>query len=149
MKTLQWLGWIGLSILLLAFAIPKASAQDITGLWYNAEKDAKVQIYKATDGKYYGKIVWLKDPMDENNKPKTDKKNPDEKKRNTPVLDLIILRGLTKDNDKEYSGGTIYDPKSGKKYDCELKVKSATELSIRGFVGISLIGRTTVWTKAK
>jgi hypothetical protein len=53
--------------------VVKAQSDKIEGVWLNEEKDAKIQIYKARDGKFYGKIVWLKDPT-ENGKPKTDKK---------------------------------------------------------------------------
>ena len=38
-------------------------------LWYNEEKTDKIQIYKATDGKFYGKIVWLRIPIAEDGKP--------------------------------------------------------------------------------
>lgn len=149
MKTLlKWLSWFSVSLLVLAFTIPKASAQGIAGYWYNAEKDAQVEIYKATDGKYYGKIFWLKNQNDATGKPKTDINNPDAKKKSTPLMGLILLRGFTKDSDTEYSGGTIYDPKSGKKYDCKITVKSANELSIRGYIGFSMLGRTTIWTRS-
>ena len=92
-----------------------AFAQDALerNLWYNEEKTAKIQIYKATDGKFYGKVVWLKVP-DADGKPKVDKNNPDKKKQNDPVLGLVLLKGFKKDGEKGYSDGTIYDPKNGK-----------------------------------
>lgn len=124
-----------------------AFAQDqIERLWYNEEKTAKIQVYKAKDGKFYGKIVWLKEPL-RDGKPKLDEKNPDEKKRSQPVLGLLILKGFEKDGDTGYEDGTIYDPKNGKTYSCKIKFKGNT-LDVRGYVGISLIGRTTVWTAA-
>jgi uncharacterized protein (DUF2147 family) len=115
-------------------------------LWYNAEKTAKVQIYKATDGKFYGKIAWLKVP-EENGKPRTDKNNPDEKKRNTPLMGLVVLKGLKKDGANEYVDGTIYDPKNGKTYSCKVKYYP-DRLDLRGYMGISLIGRTATWANA-
>ncbi len=63
-------------------------------------------------------------------------------------MGLLLLKNFKKDNEKEYSGGTVYDPKSGKTYDCNITVKSSKELSIRGYIGVSLFGRTTIWTKA-
>jgi len=115
-------------------------------LWYNEEKTSKIQIYKATDGKFYGKVVWLKVP-DRDGKPKTDIHNPDDKKKNDPVLGLVILRGFKKDGDKLYDGGTIYDPLNGKTYSCKITNKGDV-LDVRGYIGFSWIGRTTVWTKA-
>ena len=82
-----------------------------------------------------------------NGKPKVDENNPDEAKRNTPLIGLVLLRGLEKDGDKEYDGGKIYDPKNGKTYSCKITYKGNT-LDLRGFVGVSLLGRTSTWTIA-
>ncbi len=124
-------------------------AQDaIEHIWYNQEKTAKVQIFKATDGKYYGKVVWLKEPYNEEGKPKVDKNNPDKAKKSTPLMGLQLLKGFKKDGDNEYTDGTIYDPKNGKTYSCKITRKGET-LDVRGYVGISLLGRTTTWTKAE
>jgi len=115
-------------------------------LWYNEEKTAKIQIYKATDGRFYGKVVWLKVP-DADGKPKVDKNNPDKSRRNDPVLGMLILKAFKKDGEKGYDDGTIYDPKNGKTYSCKITNKG-DKLEVRGYVGFSFIGRTTVWTKA-
>lgn len=125
-----------------------AQKDQIEGLWYNEEKTAKVQIYRAAvDNKYYGKIVWLKEP-ERNGKPRTDEKNPKENLRNTPLMGLPVLKAFVKDGEKGYEDGTIYDPKTGKTYTCKATYKGNT-LDIRGYIGISLIGRTTTWTKAE
>jgi len=124
-----------------------AQKDQVEGLWLNEEKTAKVQIYLAKDGKYYGKIVWLKDPT-KDGKPKVDEKNPKESLRNTPLMGLLILKGFEKDGSTGYEDGTIYDPKNGKTYDCKMTYKGKT-LDIRGYVGISLIGRTTTWTRSE
>ncbi len=62
-------------------------------------------------------------------------------------MGLQLLKGFKKDGDTEYEDGTIYDPKNGKTYSCKINRKGET-LEVRGYVGISLIGRTTIWTKA-
>jgi uncharacterized protein (DUF2147 family) len=137
-----------LLLVLLSTVSFVAIAQDaIERIWYNQEKTAKVQIFKATDGKFYGKIVWLKEPNNEEGKPKVDKNNPDKAKKSTPLMGLQLLKGFKKDGDNEYEDGTIYDPKNGKTYSCKINRKGET-LEVRGYVGISLIGRTTIWTKA-
>ncbi len=125
-----------------------AQKDKIEGLWYNAEQTAKVQIYKAVDGKFWGKIVWLKEP-NKDGKPRTDNKNPNEKLRSTPLLNLPILRGFTKKDEKTYDDGEIYDPKNGKTYSCTITYRSDKELGIRGYIGISMIGRTTSWKRAE
>jgi len=137
-----------LLLFLLCMVSGIAYAQDaIEQIWYNQEKTAKVQVFKATDGKYYGKIVWLKEPINEEGKPKVDKNNPDKAKKNTPLMGLQLLKGFKKDGDNGYSDGTIYDPKNGKTYSCKITRKGES-LDVRGYVGISLLGRTTTWTKA-
>jgi len=118
-----------------------ASAQDaIEGYWFNDKKDAKIQIYKATDGKFYGKIVWLKDAA------KKDENNPKSALQTQPILGLVILKGAEKDGNS-YDDGTIYDPENGKTYDCTIKSKGTNTLALRGYVGISLFGRTTEWSR--
>ena len=124
--------------------VAKAQNDKIEGLWLNEEKDAKIQIYKARDGKFYGKIVWLRDPI-ENGKPKMDKKNPKDQLKNQPLVELVILKGFNADGNT-YEDGTIYDPNNGKTYDCKMTYKGKT-LAIRGFIGFSLFGRTTVWER--
>jgi uncharacterized protein (DUF2147 family) len=124
------------------------NSDDILGLWLNEDKDAHVEVYKEGD-KYFGKIVWLKFPNDEvTGKPKVDDENPDESLQNEPVLGLVLLKDFVFDED-EWDSGTIYDPKNGKTYDCYMVLKDKDNLKIRGYIGISLLGRTTYWTRVR
>jgi uncharacterized protein (DUF2147 family) len=139
-----------LILLMLLCGATKALAQKdkIEGLWYNEEKTAKVEIYKAVDGKFWGKIVWLKVPV-KDGKPRVDEHNPKEKLRNTPLINLPLLRHFVKKNEKTYDDGEIYDPKNGKTYSCTITYRNNKELGVRGYMGISLIGRTTTFTRAE
>jgi uncharacterized protein (DUF2147 family) len=134
-----------LLFVIMAMSSILASAQEITGVWFNQEKDAKIEIYKENN-KYFGKIVWLKEP-NRDGKPKLDAKNVKVELRSKPLMGLLLLKDFVKKSDKEYEDGTIYDPKSGKTYSCIITVKDVNTLSIRGYVGISFFGRTTTWTK--
>jgi uncharacterized protein (DUF2147 family) len=140
-------------LVMQAFTNPAdADADKIQGTWLNQEGTSHIQIFKADNvsykGKFYGKIVWLKVP-NENGKPKVDKENPDTKKRSTPILGLLILKDFVYDkDDKEWSGGTIYDPKNGKSYSSFIKM-DGNKLNVRGYVGVSMFGRTAVWTRVK
>lgn len=136
-----------LFIMIGSTALSFGQKETVEGYWLNQEKDAKIEIYKAKDGKFYGKIIWLKEPT-RDGKPKTDINNPKENMRATPIMGMLILKAFKKEDEKDYEDGTIYDPKSGKTYSCNITVKNANTLSIRGYVGISLIGRTTVWTRS-
>jgi len=124
----------------------------IVGKWLNQEGTSHIQIFKATNGsfagKYFGKIVWLKEPL-KNGKPKVDDLNPDPKKQAVPLLGLQILKNFVYDaDDKEWEDGTIYDPKNGKTYSCYMTLEG-NNLNVRGYVGISMLGRTGVWTKVQ
>jgi uncharacterized protein (DUF2147 family) len=125
----------------------KAQADKIEGLWYNDIKSAKILITKESNGKFYGKVVWLKEPL-KNGKPKVDELNADEKLRSRPRLGLPVLADFVKDGDNKYTDGTIYDPNNGKTYSCKMTYKGKT-LDIRGYIGISLFGRTTTWSRAE
>lgn len=139
------LGLVLFTLLFLSFGF-LAKAQDKgVGIWYNDVKDAKIEIYKAVNGKYYGKIIWLKEP-NRNGSPKLDINNSSSKLKTRPVLGLLILNGFNWD-DGVYEDGTIYDPKNGKTYSCKITPDGTDKLNIRGYIGISLLGRTTVWTR--
>lgn len=149
-----------LAILLMAAALYPASthaqskADKIVGYFLTfddetgAEK-SQIQITKGTNGKYYGKIVWLKEPT-KNGKAKVDDKNPDPKLQNRPIMGLQILKDFTYNaGDDEWSGGTIYNPSSGKTYDCYMHFETAGRLKIRGYIGASWmgLGKTAYWAK--
>lgn len=123
--------------------IAQSNKSDILGTWYNDEKTAKIKVYEK-QGEYYGDIIWI-----DLNKAETslDEKNPDSEKRNQPLVGLTILKDFIYD-DGEYEDGTIYDPKNGKTYSCHMKLENKDKLYVRGYIGISLIGRTTYWTRA-
>lgn len=130
-------------LMLVVISNQAFSQKDIIGNWLTASRDAKVQIYEK-DGKYFGKIIWveLKNP---NDIPK-DKKNPDESLRNRNIVGMNILTNFIYDGDNEWTDGEIYDPNNGKTYSCNIKLKG-NKLEIRGYVGISLFGRTEVWER--
>jgi uncharacterized protein (DUF2147 family) len=119
----------------------------IVGKWINSLNEAHIDITKRGD-KYFGKIVWLKDPKDEKGVTKIDLKNPDEKLRSKPIVGLEILKNFVFD-DGRWTGGTIYDPKSGKTYKCNINLKGNDVLHMRGYIGFSLIGRTEIWKRVK
>ncbi len=122
---------------------------DIIGNWKNGEGTGVINIYKTTSGHYAGKIVWLKEPIDpETGKPKLDKRNPDESKQSIPTLGLINMSGFVfNEEDKIWEDGNIYDPKTGKEYSCKINLKDKNTIEVRGFIGISLFGRTDTWTR--
>ncbi|MDB5281900.1 MAG: hypothetical protein JWO06_975 [Bacteroidota bacterium] len=128
-----------------------AQKNQIEKVWYDEKKTCKVQIYLAKDGKYYGKMIWLSEPIDKKTgNPQVDKENPNEKLRNVPLQDMVILSGFTPDpkDPNVYTGGSVYDPDSGKTYCGKITFKGK-ELDMRGYIcSFSLFGRTETWTLA-
>ena len=122
-------------------------ADDISGIWLTGGKEpAKIQIYKSGE-KFYGKIIWLKNPT-ENGKQRIDGNNPDKSKRSNPIIGLVMLTGFKFDGDAEWKGGDTYDPESGKMYSSYMYLKDKNTLKVRGYIGISLFGRTETWTRS-
>ena len=119
----------------------------ILGVWKNGEGTGHIRIEKAGT-KYHGRIVWLKEPIDpETGKPKLDKLNPDKSKKSAPLMGMTNLWGFNYTGKNVWDDGKIYDPKKGSTYDCTIKMKDANTLDVRGYIGISLIGRTDTWTR--
>lgn len=120
----------------------------LVGIWLIQDKDAKIEIFEKA-GKFYGKIAWMKFPKDENGNDKVDDKNPDPALRSRKKQDLVIMSGFTYDSsEKEWSGGTIYDSKSGKTYDGYIKLREDGSLFMKGYIlGIRFLGRSNIWTR--
>jgi len=136
-----------LLLIVFSFSAWAQKADAILGSWGNPNGQDHILIYKHGD-KFFGKLDWIKVPNDENGKPKTDKNNPDPALRSRPDLGLELLKDFTFDGDDVYSGGTVYDPKNGKTYSCKMTLEGNT-LKIRGYIGISLFGRSETWTRVK
>ncbi len=118
----------------------------ILGEWTTAGGESRVQIYRCEGTTFCGRIVWLRDPL-KDGKPVTDDKNPVDSLKARPVLGLRILRGFAYDGDLVWSGGKIYDPKSGNDYSAKMTLVDEQNLDLRGYVMIPLFGRTEKWTR--
>lgn len=149
-----------MSHLLLAIATAAIAASDpadaIVGKWYTGAKESIVEISRGDNERYYGRIIWLTEPLVEEGhpeagQPKRDINNPDKEKQDAPIIGLVILKDFEYNARKaRWDSGTIYDPHDGKSYNCSLQheMERGTEvLNVRGYVGIRLIGRTTKWTR--
>ena len=137
-----------IALFLSVHLVPAAFAQQataISGIWFNEEKDGKVEIYEQ-GGKYFGKLIWLKNSVDPDGRtPLKDAKNKDTTLRSRPLLNAVILENFTFKEGK-WTGGQVYDPKSGKTYSSEMKL-AGEKLEIRGYVGSPVFGRTSVFTR--
>jgi uncharacterized protein (DUF2147 family) len=137
-----------ITLLLLLIGSFQMQSQTVLGKWKTiddktGETKSVVDIFE-NSGKVYGKIVEIIDASRRNKK--CEKCEGIDK--NKPVLGLVIIKGLTKD-DAEYNGGKILDPESGNIYKCILKLSSKDKLEVRGYMGFALIGRSQTWLRVK
>lgn len=132
-------------VLLVTISSLLAQEENVLGTWLNEEETSHIRIFKATNGKFYGKIEWLKEDPE-----RLDVNNPDETKQSAPLLDLMILKAFSYNSGKErWDSGTIYDPDNGKTYDCFMWFDGdLNTLFIKGYVlGMKFIGRETIWKR--
>lgn len=123
-------------------------SQTITGKWVTIDdetgnKKAIVEIFE-DHGKLSGKIIEILEP--EKRKQRCTKCEGADKDK--PILGLTIIRGMIKKGDI-YEGGEITDPKNGKTYRCKISFDSKDKLIVRGYLGISLLGRSQTWIRQK
>ncbi|MGV3556870.1 DUF2147 domain-containing protein [Larkinella arboricola] len=149
MKPFRWLAVLLLTTsTLTAFKpTPQYNPDAVLGTWLNGTKQGRIQIYKKGD-KYFGKLVWLKQPTDPaTGKPRTDVRNSAANLRSRPLVGLDVMQGFNYDGGKVWENGMIYNPEDGKEYNCKLTLKNPNTLDVRGYVGISLLGKTQTWTR--
>jgi uncharacterized protein (DUF2147 family) len=145
--------------LLLMLVAKSGFSANLEGLWLTENKDAKVRVYLCDD-KICGDLVWLKEPnwtkedvLDDKllvlGEPKLDTRNDDKSLRSRPLVGIKMLTGLKSSDDNEWDGGKIYDAESGNTYSCQAKLsKDGNTLKMKGYIGVSWLGRTTTWTRA-
>lgn len=134
-----------IACLLFASAFTYGQADKIVGIWVPAKGTSQVRIFKATNGKYYGKVEWLKEDKD-----KLDVNNPDEAQRGKKIWGLMILKDFTFNTAKNrWEGGTVYDPDNGKTYDSYVWFEEdANTMTLKGYVlGMKFIGRAEDWKR--
>lgn len=110
-----------------------------------------IGISQDEQGIFNGRTQWLEDPLGEDGSFALDVKNPKKELRNRRLLGAFILEGFQYDSvGHRWKDGTIYDPTTGKTYKCILKVSDDLQkLHLRGYIGISIIGREVVWTRVE
>ncbi len=140
--------WTLLLLFLLTSTTAAAAVSgNVSGLWKTDGGDSRLELFNCGD-KICGKIVWLKVPnyIDRMDGPvgktKVDLKNPDKALRNKPILGLQVMKGLTAKGNNKWENGICYDPESGKSYKCNMQLVTPERLKLRGYIGISLIGKT-------
>lgn len=138
---------IPLLLVLIPLGLSAQEGDRVMGVWLTHDDDCKIRIDKDSADRYNGTIVWFIDHEEKGQI--TDIKNPNKELRNKPLMGLKLLRNFRFNaSANRWDDGTIYDPTSGKSYKSHLKVsEDSSKLMVRGYVGVSLIGREVVWSR--
>ena len=128
----------------LALLAAAARAETPLGVWDAGE--SHIEIYHCGE-LLCGRIVALDELLDEDGKAKLDDNNPDPALRTRPIMGMDLIAGFSRKSDRRWVKGTIYDPRDGKTYKCEMTLKKDGTLEVRGYVGLPLFGKTVVWTR--
>ena len=123
-----------------AWAADEKLAQ-AAGNWLTEPRDGIIQITVTADGHMEGRIIGGDHPG------LTDEKNPDPALRKLVLRGQVIMRNMKDDGDGNWSGGTIYDPKKGKEFKCQVELLASGSLKVRGYIGIPLLGISQKWSR--
>lgn len=129
-------------VLILSSIVSLHAQDEVMGKFWSPKKDGKMEIFRKQDGKYYGKFLWVKDD-------RKDIENPNAKLRDRMVSSIEFMYGFQYKGNGVWEDGKIYDPESGKTYDCIIKLTLEKHLLVRGYIGISLLGRTETFERIK
>jgi len=116
-------------------------AHQVLGTWLTQDRDGLIEISLASDGTYQGRIVGGNDPD------RLDDTNPDPALRREHLQGHVIMQGMRYLGQGRWSTGSIRDPNNRHVYKCRLTLLSPERLQVRGFLGISLLGRSQIWTR--
>ena len=136
------------SLVVFFLVISNMQSQTVLGKWktiddVTGQAKSVVEIYERS-GKIYGKVIDIINPA----KRKDLCTKCTGENKNAPILGMIIIKELIKDGD-EYNSGKILDPSKGEEYKCLIALEDKDKLKVRGFVGVSLFGRTQYWFRVK
>jgi uncharacterized protein (DUF2147 family) len=131
-----------LILFFISITIFSQNADLIIGTYMTDKNEGMVEISKKGT-KYFGTLTWTKTPG------KLDANNPDSKQKGDKLAGKEILKNFEFNGKDLWHNGTIYDPKNGKTYSCKISRDEKGNLNVRGFIGVSLLGRTAFWVKVK
>ena len=136
---------LSVTVLLALFAASEADdVPAIEGTWLSGDGDGWIEI-TVDGGGLSGAVKGSPNADDE--RADRDEKNPDPSLRDRPLTGLELFTGFAYDGDGRWSGGTIYDPNSGKTYRCIITLVDDDTLKVRGYIGVPMLGRTETWTR--
>ena len=125
-----------------------ARADSIEGHWLTEQRTGIVELYRCGSETLCGRLLWLRIKPEDNNPGALDLRNPTADLRGRPLCGLVIMGAFRRANQNEWKGGWLYDPESGNTYNGAITLQPDDTLNLRGYIGISLFGKSQVWTRS-
>lgn len=145
--------WVGATLVSALLANATAVFADIlatpVGIWQTIDDrthqpTALVQITQNEDGTLSGKVIR---GLGENNAPQRRCAKCTDERKDQQIQGMTIVREMKQDND-DWDGGSILDPVNGREYRCKMHLEAGGQrLIVRGYIGVSLLGRSQTWTR--
>ncbi len=135
---------LGCLALLLVAGPSLADRANVEGRWLTQEQDGWIRIALVGES-LEGRIAGA--PPGSPSEREFDDRNPDPSLRTRKLDGLVIMTGFEYAGDGRWKNGTVYDPNSGKTYRCTITMLDPNTVKIRGYVGVSLFGRSETWTR--
>ena len=132
---------------LLFCGIAAAAQPSAEGYWLTGGTNGIIEIYRCGGDVLCGRLSWFRIKPDDPNPQGLDLHNPDRARRNQSLCGLIFMTGFRKASANSWEDGSIYDPESGNTYHGTMTLQADGVLRLRGYIGISLIGRSEVWSR--
>jgi len=138
-------------IALLAAAVPAAAAgpdASPVGYWRTGGGNGIIEITRCgANDTLCGKIAWFRIMADDSNPQGLDLKNPDPARRNRSLCGLTFMYGFKPAEPGKWDSGMVYDAESGNSYHATMALRADGKLDLHGYIGISLLGRSEIWTR--
>lgn len=143
----RWLAGLSLVLLVTAAAAASPPGASPEGNWLTEKQDGIVEIYRCAGDQLCGKVAWFRMRPSDPNPEARDIRNPDPALRRRPLCGLTFMTGFRQTEPGHWEDGAIYDPESGNTYHGTIKLQADGTLRLHGYIGISLLGRSEVWTR--
>ena len=141
--------WFVTQLLVVASRIAAAAepGQSAEGRWLTEKKSGIIDIYRCAGDALCGKLVWLRIKPGDKNQAALDVNNPDAGQRSRSLCGIVMMTGFKLDEPDHWTEGFVYDPEDGNNYHANITLQPDGTLRLRGYVGISLLGASEVWTR--
>lgn len=153
MRYLIFSGWmsfmiIQLSVPLNVYSQEIAEGKMLLGRWESTNGRSIIRFYE--DGNHYAaKLMWYYNSYDEDGKMRKDLKNPDPNMKKRGLIGITLIYDLTYKGNYNWSGGKVYQFKTGRTYDCKVRMIDEDTIQITAYLGLTVFGKSMLWSRQK